>query len=136
VLLCGQSAYLFDGSVQQNFAEYYNYRDLPPIDPDKANAYLNICSARVGPDALCATMSGGERQRVFIAICLSFLPKVIMLDEPTSALDDETANAMMSNIKAFCKEHGATLITVSHNKKLSAMYADYTIMLERGDWHG
>jgi len=131
VLLCGQSTFLFDGSVQENFNEFYKYRDLPFANQEEINTYLKICAAGFPLDAPCATMSGGERQRVFTAVCLSMRPKVLLLDEPTSALDDMTANAMVSNIKTFCHENNITLIVVSHNKTLAQAYADTVITLER-----
>ena len=132
VLLCGQSAFLFDGSIEENFTEYYKYRDLRPLSTEEVRPYLKICSVEFSPNAACATMSGGERQRIFIAICLSLRPKVLLLDEPTSALDDATANVIMANIKAFCKENEITLIVVSHNKALAKAYAEHTVMLAGG----
>ncbi|MCL2460721.1 MAG: energy-coupling factor ABC transporter ATP-binding protein [Euryarchaeota archaeon] len=134
VLLCGQSPFLFDENIQENFAEYYKYRDLLPISQEKVHTYLKICAADVPLDAPCITMSGGERQRVFTAICLSFHPSVLLLDEPTSSLDDATADMMMKNIKTFCQEENITLIVVSHNKLLAQSYADYTISLAGGSW--
>jgi putative ABC transport system ATP-binding protein len=77
-------------------------------------------------------MSGGERQRISISICLSLRPKVLLLDEPTSALDDMTSNAVMSNLKTFCHENNITLIIISHNKALAQTYADNIITLEGG----
>jgi len=132
VLLCGQSAFLFDGSIQNNFTEYYKYRELPPLSHEEMRTYLKICAADFPLDAQCATMSGGERQRVFTAICLSFRPEVLLLDEPTSALDDITSNTVIANIKAFCQAGNITLIVVSHNKALTEAHADYTIPLIGG----
>ena len=133
MLLCGQSAHLFEGSIQDNFTEYGTYRDVPPISPEQAAAYLKICAAEFPLTMACATMSGGERQRVFAAVCLSLQPKVLLLDEPTSALDDGTANAMMANIKSFCRENAVSLIAVSHSKPLAEAFADYTVALGGGD---
>ncbi|MDR2727767.1 MAG: ATP-binding cassette domain-containing protein, partial [Chitinispirillales bacterium] len=116
VLLCGQTTFLFSGTIVENFVEFYKYRDLSPINNDEINKYLKICAANFPLDASCDTMSGGERQRLFISICLSLRPKVLLLDEPTSALDDMTSNAVMSNLKTFCRENNITLIVVSHNK--------------------
>ena len=132
VLLCGQSAFLFDGSVRDNFTQFYRHRDLPAPSDEEMASYLNICAVDFDLDAPCTTMSGGERQRIFTAICLSFRPKVLMLDEPTAALDDATAHSVMANIKAFCREHDMTLIAVSHHKALASQYADHIIELTGG----
>jgi putative ABC transport system ATP-binding protein len=132
VLLCGQAAYLFAGSVRDNFAEYYRYRDLPCLADNEINLFLEICAARFPLDAPCATMSGGECQRVFTAICLSFRPAVLLLDEPTSALDDETAAAVMAGICGYCQENGITLVVVSHNRALAERFAGRVIVLEGG----
>jgi putative ABC transport system ATP-binding protein len=136
VLLCGQSAFLFDGSIGENFAQYYSYRELPPINAEQIQMYLKICAADFPIDTSCVTMSGGERQRVFIAICLSLRPKVLLLDEPTSALDDATANSVLTNIKKFSKENEITPIIISHNSALVKSYADDTITLVAGRRHG
>ena len=74
-------------------------------------------------------LSGGERQRVFLAICLSFLPKVLMLDEPTSALDQETAERFMAQVLAFCRERGMTVVAVSHDPALTGRHAENIISL-------
>ena len=75
-------------------------------------------------------MSGGERQRIYIAICLSFHPKVLMLDEPTSALDEATAVSLLQNLKQYCNEHGITLIAITHDKTLAKSYGDEYISLD------
>jgi putative ABC transport system ATP-binding protein len=74
-------------------------------------------------------MSGGERQRVYIAIFLSFLPKVIMLDEPTSALDKENSTKVIQNIIAFCKEKGIVVIIVSHDNQIVEHFAENIITI-------
>ena len=131
VLLCGQAVYLFDGSIKDNFEQYHKYRDST-IAPAAMESYLKICVADFPLDTACVTMSGGERQRVFTAICLSFRPRVILLDEPTSALDDATAYTLMTNLKAYCRENGMTLIIVSHNKAIADAFGDCVITLEWG----
>lgn len=134
VLLIGQVVYLFDGTIRANFSEFYNYKSLSVPSADTMNYYLSICSAKFDLETPCATMSGGERQRVFIAICLSFNPKVLMLDEPTSALDEKTATEVMTNITRFCKEREISLVVVSHDNVLAQEYADEIIALEKRNW--
>lgn len=129
VLLCGQSPWLFEGSVRDNFAEFYRYRDLPAPGDEEIRGYLEVCAADFNLEGECLTLSGGERQRVFIALCLSFRPRVLLLDEPTSALDDATAHTMMARLKAFCSQAGITQVVVSHNSALVAEFADCGITL-------
>ena len=132
VLLCGQSPYLFEGNVRDNFSQFYRYRELAAPEGDQMQAILKLCVVDFALEDGCATMSGGEQQRVFIAICLSFLPRVLLLDEPTSALDDTTAQTLMAGLKAFCAEHDITLVMVSHNSALVGAFADDLITLQSG----
>lgn len=133
VLLVSQTVFLFDETIKSNFIKFYQYRDLLPPPDEQIKKYLNLCCTQLQLDERCDTMSGGERQRVFIAICLSFLPKVLMLDEPTSALDEKTGRNLLHNIKQFCKENEITLIVVSHDKSLVDAFADEKIMLKRNE---
>ncbi|MEA5084632.1 MAG: energy-coupling factor ABC transporter ATP-binding protein [Lachnospiraceae bacterium] len=129
VMLASQNVFLFDDTIENNFLEYYRYRETTPPDIKKMQEYLNICAANFSLDAMCSQLSGGERQRVFIAICLSFMPRVLMLDEPTSALDGQTANELIKNLKSYCKENKITLISICHDKNLVEQYADEVINL-------
>ncbi|MFH5834960.1 ATP-binding cassette domain-containing protein [Proteiniclasticum sp. C24MP] len=133
VILIGQNVYLFDESIRENFRMYYEYRDLPAPDDETMKKYLRLCHADFRLEESCVSMSGGERQRIYIAICISFLPKVIMMDEPTSALDATTAGKVLDNLKKFCRENGITMIVVSHDEKLSEVYADEVLTITRRD---
>ena len=132
ILLVGQSVFLFTGTIEENFIKYYGYRDLDPPGKEAMQKFLRICSADFPLETRCETMSGGERQRVYIAIFLSFMPKVLMMDEPTSALDSLSAETMMNNIKRFSTENDITAIVVSHSLSLAEKYGDQMIVLERG----
>lgn len=131
VLLASQEVYLFDGTIQYNFEQYYHFRDQDCIGAPKMREYLAICCADFPLDSKSETMSGGERQRVFLAICLSFVPKVLMLDEPTAALDDATSIRFFAQLKPFCTKNGITLLVICHNAKLIEMYADNEIVLQK-----
>ena len=129
VLLIGQSVYLFDKSIKENFNEYYVYRDMQAISEEKMKEYLALCSVDLPLDSMCGVLSGGELQRIFIAISISFHPHVLMMDEPTSALDDKNANMLIENITSYCKENELTLIVVSHDSNIANRYADNIIEL-------
>jgi len=129
ILLVGQSVYLFDLSIEDNFKEYYTYRDLPAPSRETMQTYLDLCALPLPLDSMCPNLSGGERQRISLAIHLSLQPKALLLDEPSSALDEKTAEAVLGNIKTHCNKKNITLIVVSHDKGLGALYADDIIVL-------
>src|SRR6516162_4566674 len=62
-----------------------------------------------------AQLSGGEQQRVVIARALANDPVLILADEPTGNLDDENARNVMALLLRLCREHGKTLILVTHD---------------------
>ncbi|QHQ62385.1 ATP-binding cassette domain-containing protein [Anaerocolumna sedimenticola] len=131
ILLISQSLYLFDESIKENFNKFYEYRGKTVPSEQKMKEFLDICCIDFPLDKDCLTMSGGERQRVYTAIFLSFLPKVIMLDEPTSALDKQNSFNVIHNVLIFCKENGITAIIVSHDKELTDSFADTIITIEK-----
>lgn len=131
VLLVSQAVYLFNGTIEENFVQYYRYRGLEVPDKKKIQDYLTLCRADFPLDSVCDTMSGGERQRIYIAVCLSLMPEVLMLDEPSSALDSVVADQMIGSIKQFCTDQKITLLVVSHDSALVDKYADAVIHLER-----
>ena len=57
-------------------------------------------------------MSGGQKQRLIIAVCFSLERQIILLDEPTASLDAESAELVMALIK-FMKNR--TIVSASHN---------------------
>lgn len=131
ILLISQSIYLFDGSIEDNFRQFYEYRGLEVPSQDDMKYFLDICCIPFELNKDCTTMSGGERQRVYIAIFLSFQPKIIMLDEPTSALDKENSHNVIRNVLTFCKEKGITVIVVSHDPNLTETFAENMITIVR-----
>lgn len=131
VLLAGQAVYLFSGTIAENFAAFYASRDLPAPDDAAMRRCLAVCCAPFDLDAKCDTMSGGERQRVYLAVFLSFCPRVLMLDEPTSALDDATAHMLLQNLREHCTQHKITLVCVSHDASLAQKFADEVVLLEK-----
>ena len=136
VSLMGQSVFLFDKTIGENFEEYYGYRDLPPLSNQEMERYLELCCADFSLSSNCRALSGGERQRVYLAIFLSFCPDVLMLDEPTSALDRNTGMQVMENLRDFCKKNQITLIVVSHDMELAERLAEYKIVLRKENRHG
>ncbi|MEJ2689839.1 MAG: ABC transporter ATP-binding protein, partial [Deltaproteobacteria bacterium] len=77
-------------------------------------------------------LSGGELQRVMIARAICQEPKIILLDEPTTALDPAHQVRIMDLMERFRQEKATTVIMVSHDLNLAAMYADRLLLLKDG----
>ncbi len=60
-------------------------------------------------------LSGGEQQRVAVARALALEPKLVLADEPTGNLDTATSDAIHDLFFHINKEHGTTIIVVTHN---------------------
>ena len=131
-LLVSQAAYLFEGTIKDNFIQYYGYREVAPPTDAEMTYFLNLCSLNMSLDTEAYNLSGGEKQRVFIAINLSLNPEVVLLDEPTSALDEKNSLQLLSQIKDYCREQEKSLVVVSHDRSLVQKVADEIIEL-RGD---
>jgi iron complex transport system ATP-binding protein len=77
-------------------------------------------------------LSGGELQRVIIARAICQQPEIILLDEPTTALDPAHQLKIMDLMEKFRREHGTTVIMVSHDLNLASMYGDRLLLLKDG----
>lgn len=79
-----------------------------------------------------STLSGGERQRMAIARALVHGAKVIAADEPVSGLDPHTADQVLTDLKALCKEQGVIVIAVMHQGDWAERFADQILGLKDG----
>ena len=78
-------------------------------------------------------LSGGEQQRVFIARAICQEPEIMLLDEPTAALDLAHQVKVMDLMEKLKIEKGITVVMVSHDVNLAAMYSDQVLLLKAGE---
>ncbi|NOY68569.1 MAG: ABC transporter ATP-binding protein [Deltaproteobacteria bacterium] len=77
-------------------------------------------------------LSGGEQQRVFLARAVCQDPEIILLDEPTASLDIAHQMRVMDLMEKMKIEKNITVVMVSHDINLAAMYADTLLLLHHG----
>ncbi|MEQ1521565.1 MAG: ABC transporter ATP-binding protein [Aestuariivirga sp.] len=77
--------------------------------------YLGVGNRK---NAMPATVSGGEAQRVSIARAMANRPRIILADEPTAALDSQRAGTVMDLMSRVAKEQHAAILVVSHDEKI------------------
>ena len=77
-------------------------------------------------------LSGGQLQRVVIAMALSSYPKLLLLDEPTTALDSQTKKAIMVLLKKLQKEMGYKILFVTHEVAITQMLCEDIAILKDG----
>lgn len=81
-------------------------------------------------------LSGGERQKVFIARALAQDPQIFLFDEPTSALDIRYQIEVMETMRNITWERGAGMIIAVHDLNLAYRYADMVVVLNEGKMAG
>jgi ABC-type glutathione transport system ATPase component len=77
-------------------------------------------------------LSGGEQQRVLVALGIARDPEVLLLDEPTSALDVGVAHDILSLIEEEHRIRGFTLVCVSHDLGVIRRVADHVVVMNAG----
>ncbi|PJF30995.1 MAG: ABC transporter [Candidatus Thermofonsia Clade 1 bacterium] len=65
-------------------------------------------------------LSGGEQQRVAIAVAMANQPRLLLADEPTGEVDSEAAEQIFKTLRAFNREHGVTIIIVTHDVNVAS----------------
>jgi iron complex transport system ATP-binding protein len=78
-------------------------------------------------------LSGGERQRVLIARALAQQPDILLLDEPTTHLDINHQAEIMELVTKLNREHGLTVILVTHDLNLASLYCSTLFMMKKGE---
>ena len=80
----------------------------------------------------CDELSGGERQKVFIARAIAQEPEIMILDEPTSALDPKNQLEVLEAIRALTLEKGLATILVLHDVNLALRFCDRFLLVRDG----
>ena len=92
---------------------------------------LKIFGADELIDKSIGDLSGGELQRVLIAIATKPVPNLLILDEPVSGIDRNGTKEFYNIISKLKTEYDMSIILVSHDLELASKYADKVILLDK-----
>ncbi|MBH5320840.1 heme oxygenase [Paenibacillus sp. GSMTC-2017] len=83
-------------------------------------------------DRMFHTLSGGEQQKVRIALALAQQSEILLLDEPTTYLDLSHQLDLMEMLQRLNRKLGLTIVMVLHDLQQAAAYSDHLIAMEEG----
>ena len=86
---------------------------------ERAEELLDIVGMSHRKNSRLGELSGGEQQRVAIAIALANNPKLLLADEPTGSVDKDTADRIFDIFRRLSTEMGVTVVIVTHDVRLS-----------------
>ena len=107
--------------------------DLNKTDKEKINESLNLVDMYDFKDKLITQISGGQRQRAYLALALAQDPEILILDEPTNALDLKYQIKFLEIIKKLKEKKDISIITILHDLNLTARYAEKILALKNGE---
>ena len=82
-------------------------------------------------DKRVGTLSGGELQRVLLALALEPLPNILILDEPLSGVDVEGMSALMDMLDEIRKTYDLSILMSTHDFSILGKYADQVVLIDR-----
>lgn len=105
--------------------------------PSKADEQIVLQSMQLTgvaqfAEQMVATMSGGERARAWLAMCLAQQTRYLLLDEPLAALDVMYQVEVLRLLRELVAKTGLTVVIILHDINLAAQFCDELIALKQG----
>ena len=120
-------------TVEENIAYGLKMKGISSRErTSTVNTLLSSFSLQPLAQRHTGSLSGGEKQRVALARALATRPSALLLDEPFAALDPEARLSCMDEVKALQREHGLTILQVSHDRDEAYRLADQVVVMDKG----
>jgi peptide/nickel transport system ATP-binding protein len=94
---------------------------------------VGLASPEAKLDAIPSRLSGGEQQRVMIAMAIACEPKLLIADEPTSALDVTVQKQILDLIAALQRRRRMSVLFITHDLALVSQLAQRVIVMRQGE---
>lgn len=129
-------AYIFQHSnLIDNKSVYYHlslvYKlNKVPVDKEKIHNILEFMNINRLKNSLCGSLSGGEQQKVAIAMALLQEPEVLLCDEISSALDTNSEKEIFALLNKLRETTDISIIMISHSLALLKNFCDRVIIID------
>jgi ABC-2 type transport system ATP-binding protein len=118
----------FEKITAREAVEYYRSLFATRVDPDRLLARVELADKA---DARFDTLSGGQKQKLGLALALTNEPEICFLDEPTTGLDPHARRAIWTVIRALRAE-GRTVFLTTHYLEEAQLLADRVAIIHHG----
>ena len=102
----------------------------------KDRELIEECLERVHGEELIdkrvGTLSGGELQRVLLALALEPMPNILILDEPLSGVDIEGQTGLMDMLDEIRRDYDLSILMTTHDFSMLSRYADKVVLIDHG----
>jgi ABC-2 type transport system ATP-binding protein len=119
-------------SVRENLRLFARLEKVPDVGAT-VDRMLDQTELRDRAGDPVGTLSGGNRQRVNIAVGLLGSPSVLLLDEPSSSLDPRQRERLWAFVGGLARDGGTTVVYSTHNVAEAERYADRVLVLADGE---
>src|SRR6185436_8453619 len=99
------------------------------LAPEDLLSTLGFRDPRRVLDSYPAQLSGGEAQRVMLALTMAIGPRLLVADEPTTALDAVNEARVLDTIQRIHRDSGVAVVLISHDLAVVAMVTDYVFVM-------
>ncbi len=118
----------FEKVTAREAVEYYRALFGTAVDPDRLLARVELSDKA---EARFDTLSGGQKQKLGLALALTNEPEICFLDEPTTGLDPAARRAIWSVIRSL-RQEGRTVFLTTHYLEEAQLLADRVAIIHRG----
>lgn len=105
---------------------------LQQEDRERIEAAIELTGTQALRCQSVATLSGGERQKVYLAMILAQDADILLLDEPTAHMDMGYAADFLALLRQLTDEHGKTVLAVLHDLNAATAFAHELLLMESG----
>ena len=131
VTMLSQTALTIPGTIEENLQLGLVLTEREKASKEELRHALETVLLKKPLSADVEKLSGGEKQRLALAMLLLLKPDVYLLDEPTSALDEQSELDVMNRFLTKVKLEMGTVVMITHSNQLADEYAERKIVLKK-----